>query len=535
MFSESESNREILNQQQSQLNDEVAPLFYAIQYNISNVTTKNTLSIYCCELHDFIVKHNFNFYICMFCRLNSEPKCIKCKIFDKSVEVFITYDSTLAYILPQPSIYSKRNFAFFKSFIEKISYFERNKDKNVYTGKRERKNIDKKQYSVFEQKKYYYMTFMVRNFRGGSLTKQTTGKYSHIRGNILGTVVNGIRATLTVNSSLEPHKIQINRIIYDQLNLAIPLVIVNRDPSINSRCIYVCEVEPFDNLDDSTIHLNSFILNGLHADQDGDDINLYYIEKESENPSYLMISAMYEWYRNSWHIGFRHDMMYKCRYSFSQYHRYILYKYNKELNKISPFWNSLERYRKRKYAYAMELGCSTHRSECDEFIQTLINFCNILDDKILTYDELTTGIGSLKTIIDSGSKGSDIHLQVYLKELLTPQTKQEIVLNKKRKKNNTDENILNIKKQKIVDKSFKQQSIDGFNKYINSSKEISTMGQRQFSLLFTFQNISLFQNDIYINENIIFKDVNISSFFSMLLYQPNSVEFLFDSFMDNEL
>lgn len=585
-------SRDIKINYENKLNNEIKPLFYAIQYNISNVTTKNTLSLCCLDIHDMILKYNFNFYICTFCKLNAEAKCIKCKIFDKFVEVFITYDSELAYILPQPSIYSKRNFAFFKSFIEKISYFKLNQNEIVYTGKRKRKNVEKKQYSVFDQKKYYYTTFMVRNFRGGSLAKQTTGKYSHIRGNILGTVVNGIRATLTVDSSLLPNKVQINRIIYDQLNLAIPLVIVNRDPSLNSKCIYVCEIEPFDDLNDSTIHLNSFKLNGLHADQDGDDINLYFIEKDAQHPSYLMVCSMYEWYRNSWHLGFRHDMMYKCRYSFSQYHRYILYKYNKELNNLSPYWKSLERYGKNKYSYAMELGCSTHRNECDEFLKILTTYCNQLNDKILTYDELTTGIGSLKQIIDSGSKGSDTHLQVYLKELELPniideqnninKTKlnnitnitnieaatitckkrkkimdkyfedEENIICKKRKKTNVKNNNINNNENKFIEINdlnnenihpreqiekpneinFKHQAILGFNKYINSSKEISTMGQRQFSLLFTFQNVSLFQNDIYINESIIFKDVNLSSYFSMILYQPNSVEYLFDSFFD---
>ena len=517
----------------AQINDKVIPLFYSIQYNISNVTTKNTLSIYCCDLNNIIASHSFNFYICVYCKLQETPKCAKCVLFDKFVEVYITYDSELAYTLPQPSIYSKRNFAFFKSFIEKISYFERNKNEVVYAGKRKRKNVEKKQFSVFEQKKYYYTTFMIKNFRGGSLSKQTTGKYSHLRGNILGTVVHGIRATLTVDSALLPQKVQINRIIYDQLNLAIPYVLVNRDPSINSRCIYVCEIEPFDDLNDSTIHLNSYILNGLHADQDGDDINLYYIEKEAECPSYLMISAMYEWYRNSWDKGFRHDMMYKCRYSFSQYHRYILYKYNKELNALSSYWKSLDRYGKHKHSYAMALSCNTHREECDEFLQILTNFCNELNDNLLTYDELTTGYGSLRQIIESGSKGSETHLQVYLKGLqFSDNESNSDDMNDYNNKCGSDGKKIMCKRRKLMEQDFKIQSISGFNKYINSSKEISTMGQRQFSLLFTFQNVSLFQNDIYINESIIFKDVHLSTFFSSVLYQPESVEYLFDSFFD---
>lgn len=207
------------------------------------------------------------------------------------------------------------------------------------------------------------------------MSKQTSGKSSYVRTNILGALVKGIRGTLTVDPDLGPNEIGIIQEMYDKLNLAFPFVILNRDPSINSRCIYVCQLKPFSDKNDFTIHVNQYVLRGLNADQDGDEVTLYYIEKEDEICSLEMTKVMYEILRCSWKYGHRHDVFGVPRYGFSQYQDLMLHNYNDELCKLSKFWNDLQPFSDRK-KIAFALACTTHRDEFDEFLDIFTKFCS---------------------------------------------------------------------------------------------------------------------------------------------------------------
>lgn len=284
--------------------------------------------------------------------------------------------------------------------------------------------------------------------------------------------------------------------------MAFPFVLLNRDPSINSRCLYICQIKQHDNILDPTIHVNQYVLRGLGADQDGDEVNLYYVDAEDESPSFQMHQVMYEVLRKSWKFGFRHDVMGKPRYGFSQNQDLLLFHFHKELCAISPFWKSLSPFPNRKEIF-WALGCFTHRDEVDEFLNLFFNFCQENDPGLTTYKELLSASGIIQAVIDSGAKGSNVHREIYLKGL------QKINL----------ENLYN-------------DTVINFDKYVTSNVQMKIAGRQQFSLLHVYQNIYLAMGNIYLNDTPIMLNVFENPLFSIFLYNPLVVKYHFKNLLN---
>jgi hypothetical protein len=354
----------------------------------------------------------------------------------------------------------------------------------------------------FYHHKQRYDKFIKKTpFKGGLVSTQLSGKSSFMRLNCLGATVNGIRGTLIVDESLTPTQIGINRILFDTLNLAIPFIYLNRDPSINSRCIYICEIVPYDNPDDFTIKINQYTLKGLHGDQDGDELNLYYMQYEHQAPTHNMVQSVYETHRKSWKYGFRHDILGRSRYSFSQHQDLMVYIYNNELCKLSPLWNSLQPFEDRN-DMIFELGCYTHRQEIDEFLDILSKFSLVNSPGLSTYSDMINGVGIIADIVASKSKGSDAHTEEYLKKL-----------------NAYDEAELF------------QESVSTFNKYVASNANMKICGRQNFCLLHIYQNIFLLQTDLFMNDTVIIHNFVHHPLISRNICRPHVVKYHFNQLL----
>jgi len=473
---------------------ESEPLFSSVKYNLDHVTTHNAFSL---AFEEFLPYLKQQFYLCPNCRVTATGQCNeKCTPFLEYEEYFVIYNDLAAFWIPPPKIFAKKNLSYFNSFVEMCD-----KEYNAYLngGNGTQKQFDDLKAALVRK----YEKFKDCSFKGGFLQKQTSGKYSYIRTNILGAQVNGIRGTLTVDPRLSANEIGIPRHLYESLHLAIPFVILNRDPSINSRSIYVCNVVPYDNDADHTIHLNEFVLIGLNADQDGDDINLYYVELESDDIAYELRESMHEIIRRTWKLGHRHDVYGNCRYSFGQYRQLMLHRHNDELCKLSPFWRSLQKF-PNKPRLAMTLGCYTHRKELDEFLDVLNRFCQSTSAHMATYDELINGNGILFDTVASGAKGSVVHLDAYLDGF-----------------------------HRKSDESIFANSVKNFNKYVTSNSEMKIAGRQQFSLLHVYQNVFLCNNNIYICDTVLFKNVNHCPIFSHFIFNRSTVEYNLYSLCEN--
>jgi hypothetical protein len=159
---------------------------------------------------------------------------------------------------------------------------------------------------------------------------------------------------------------------------------------------------------------------------------------------------------------------------------------------------------KEKKRIAFSLGCYTHRDEFDEFLELLLNFTNrkeLVTPKITTFQELLLGTGVVQDVVDSGAKGSQAHIDVYLEG----------------------------QRKRCMKKIFKE-GVANFNKYVASNVKMKIVGRQQFGLLHIYQDVVLVNNEIKINEIKLF-DVTNSTLLSQFIIAPDVVRFHFENFL----
>jgi hypothetical protein len=438
-----------------------------------------------------------NLFLCFDHYINDKAVCSECYKFLQFPSCLLIRNDVMAFYVPPPIIFAKNNYTFFVSVVEKFSTLKSPED-----------------YGTWEPN---YRGFIeTTSFRGGFITKQLSGKSSYFRVNCLGSTAHALRGTLIISEDLMPGEVMVPKKIYDSIDFAFPYVLLNRDPSINSRSIYVCKIIPYENDFDCSIKINQFVLRGLHGDQDGDEVNLYYIKKEPI--SYQMQLAYYEMRRKSWD-GFRHDILGRPRYSFSQQQDLILDLYNDELCRISPLWNSLQKFGTKKIKIFWSIGCFTHRDEVDEFLKMFLQFCKDNDPGLVTYEEMLNASGVLTRVVTSGAKGSDAHLRVYREQLIKK----------------SDEEILDTAKKT-------------FNKYVQSNHEMKLCGRQHSGSLHIYQNglypssVNVFFNNIFIlvyvcddslffNDTLLVSDIFAIPLTSIFLFNPLAVKYAITNYL----
>ena len=326
-----------------------------------------------------------------------------------------------------------------------------------------------------------YEKFIKNDFKGGELKSIMSGKTSYVRNKILGFQTAGLRLTLTIDCTLGPHYISIPQAVYDDINLATPLVVVNRAPSINSKCIYIVEMLRNADPNDSTIHLSSFLTDGLHADQDGDDLTVFYLKTYGgEVPSLTTMGAIIELRKLSWKYGDRHNVAYQPRYSFTQYHYLILHMFDDFFKKYSPLWASLKGSSKLKCKQIMDLGCSIYHKEVDDFVELVLQFTEALNWILVSGQEMLEGLGVVKAVVESGAKGTKEHIETCIKNIRT------------------------------LPEDYTEKLVVGFNKFIDNSARMSIGGVIQFILLYCLHSIILHQNNVYAKNHILLTNIKES-------------------------
>lgn len=421
--------------------------------------------------------------------------CNHCTPFVEFPYSFVVKTRHNFFQFPQPNLYVGKNFNYFRSFIETAH-------NNLFA----KSEAQIKNGSLLEDR--YYAKFIRDDFKFGNLQNLTSGKNSYIRKKLLGYLMFGVRLTVTIDCTLGPNYASIPQKIYNELNLATNYVILNRAPSINSRCIYVCELLCHSHVNDMTIRINPYIVPGLNCDQDGDEISCFVLQRKAEVLSLEMEAAIIELRSLSWKYGSRHDSLYRPRYSFSQYHKYILHTYNEYFCQHNSLWASLSHAgdTPKKCSKLMDLGCSLLHTEVDEFIEFTIEFTKALPLSLVSCKEfLCRGRNSiLDRVVDSGAKGCEKHIEIFLKNLHTRQADLEKGL------------------------------ITGFDNYVNANQEMSLGGTRQFVLLYGLNSVYIHNNNVYSNNQIILKDLESSDLASHMFYNPTSVEYVFDQLLADE-
>lgn len=462
------------------------PTFLNIAYCVQPTTTDNTLTVDILDLNPLInrpdVKKStitFDFYICLVHGLSEERfmDCEYCCQFNKFNYTYILKTKYYYLTFPPPICYTPKVFNFLKPFCE-TAYKNATSAKSVVKADKELES---------------YSKFISMDFSDGSLYSLSTGKTSYIRNYVLGFPTSGIRATLTMDVTLSPQYAILPQWIYDKLHMACPIAIINRAPSINTTCIYAVELLRNPDPMNFTLVINSYVAERMHADQDGDELTIFYLKHPGTNePTHEIAMAITELKKFSWKYGMRHDITNKPRYEFTQYLKYILHRYDKYFCKHNKLWASLQGNAKKKCDTIMHLGSSIAPREVDEFIDLLSNFVKHLDVQLPSITDLLNGTDSVLDVIKSGAKGELLHMETYLQQLFS----------------------WNYNRTEQLKKNF--------DNYIRSGAEMSTNGAYQFLFLGAINGIYLLHDNLYYNDKVIMRNVSKFTALASIIYNAKA-------------
>lgn len=474
---------------------EQSPVFSTKKYTIKPLTTNNILTFHIKEFYNIFLKKDANYknfyenvFFCIKHRfVLKEPQCSLCLPFETFNKTFAFESAIGIHLLPPPLFYSQKNLNYFRTFIQLSDLNYKISQNRSLTEHEKNKEL------------VYYNNFISTSFNFGFINKTLSGKLSLFRKKLLGFKCNGIRMTLTIDCKLKPNQVQIPVNIYKRLKLATNFVIINRDPSFNSRCIYVCNLETHEDKNDHTIHINPFILDGLHADQDGDELTVFVIKKKENNNSFLLNCALDEIKNLSWTEGKRHDVFYKNRYTFSQYYRYLIYKYSELLERHHWLWKDLNYIESfsEKLNTILDLGCSIYKNDLDTFISLIIELSRKIGPQLVNTNDILNCENSIENIVKSGAKGTVFHIETFKNQLY-----------------NT-----------IASSEFYNMTEKNFNKYIHSSTKLSEEGFKLFNLLYSFNSLLYHLGKLYINEKILIANYNKSNITAHTFYNRGATNY----------
>lgn len=448
-------------------------------------------------------------------KLSTKPSCPHCYPFVEFPFTFLLKAKHGLYSVPPPSSFSDKSTNYFSSFLDTC---KSNQDMGLHKLTRRRRTRSYKKLKGSGKAKLEhgkYENFVRSDFSGGPLANMMSGKKAFVRHKILGKNVNGVRMTLTIDSSMPPDRVSIPTSLFHKLGLATPLAIINRSPSINSRSIHVVQLMPHeDDTNDYTIKINAYVVDGMHADQDGDELHIIILKRDQEIPTREMRQAITELKKVSWAYGLRHDGFYKPRFDFSQYHRTLCSLYDKELERVSPLWASLHGLTvPKKLSAIMNLGCSLFYDLVDQFIKFLGQLirsnkayvgCGTLNDWgndcVLSINDVLFRNSFLERhVVDAGAKGSKLHVQVFLRNLHSSN----------------------------VDTWF-DEAVAKFDHIVSSSNEMSIVGQEQFNLLYEYNGLHLTNGHVYKNSTVYLENFLDSHFGQRISYNNSAVAWALD-------
>lgn len=445
------------------------PLNKTFFYKIAKASTLTLLTL---NVLDLPYEEFDKLYVCKKCYVSPVMTCADCIKFYKYNQTFLIETLFGFYKAPPPTFFSDRNFNFLKTFLKNTQTFLKEKDitsiKN-FTPPTDEETIEEfLKFKETEEKKFEM--FLTHPFNNGVLKQQFSGKKSTVRNLMLGKVMPSMRYVLTIDTQLGPDEVSIPKIVYDKLNLKSNFVIVNRAPSINDTCIYTAVLRWHE--DSFTAKISALIADGLHADQDGDEITIFMLPETNVLPNYDEVLMMKEIRNNLWSIGLRHKFDYSPKISFGQYYMLVMYIFHDKICELLPTYKNLPCAKEDKPEFIMNMFCGSHYHLGVKFISDLLE---IIKDLALSAPSIVNILrGNLGDIVNSKSKGTKNHLSEFLRMM-----------------------------KGLREEEYFEEAMKAFNKYIISSCQMSKSGQQLYSMLFGTSSVTIIYNTLtYMNRKI---------------------------------
>lgn len=464
------------------------PLLLTPVYKLGYLHKNNTTEFKMSKLMD-------SNYLCDKCKEQEKINCLECKKkYDKAfiLNVDITENQRIKVVIP--------SFLLFNDKIEKYYTYILKWAKGYINAE---KKPPEEEFITHIQGKYKYM--MNQDFLIGKLSTASSGKNSFIRKEALGTKFPGWYLQLSINANLAFDEVTVPKAIYDKLRS--PIGLVTRYPALNNKCCYSVTINWHDD-DNNCIQVNPFIVDGLHADQDGDCVVINTIPSICDIPSYCEQGTYLEFENLTWANGSRVDISNNNRFEFGQHYNFIMYKYHDEMCKLLPGYKHIKCEKVYKPVIYMDLLNTIFRPYSKGIISKLIEFSKTCKISPTFYDLLDMdpdGTGMFNDIVNSKSKGTVQHIKKNI-ELL-------------KKCNNYDESEIYNK------------AVQNFNKYIHSSREMGKQGRNVFIMLYSMLGIIMVDNHLFFEGNLIGTFMYKNSLMSIRNISYNSVKFVTDNLL----
>lgn len=310
----------------------------------------------------------------------------------------------------------------------------------------------------------------------------------------MGKYARAIRLVANIDTALGPDEVLVPWNVYKQMNCS-QWGLINRAPSINTECAFVVRIYPDKNI--STVKVSAFVADKKHLDQDGDEINLFYIELHQNFQSKDFLIAEMELLRASFTFGRRCTMNYQPKYTFGQYYDYMMFldEHKEFMNNIIPFYSELPVERKKKPMFLMNLICSIFYKIGVSLMSKIIKY---FETAIVPTPHLKDVIeGNLKEIFESGSKGSEAHQEQYLKYM-----------------------------HGMDPEEWHKDAINQFNHYISASDKVSNDGRNLFTHLCAFLNLSIQADQLLYDNEVVIMNFSKNPLTFSIQYNLCSIQYM---------
>lgn len=466
-------------------------------YQLSPITPSDLPHIHINQLSKLLSEKKFDYETTTFCFNHEIANCNFCDegvTFSNFTHNWLCTTLNLFCIIPASILSEDNDLSLTKKNFNRITSFLRLANENFLNDFKSQKDVEKE--------KIYYEKTRNEEINGGQIKNLQSSKESLVRKKILGPSGRGYRLIVTINGLLKPGEVCLSELIWETQKLVSPFVVLNRDPSISTRCLYAVLVKTRPNDFNTTLQVGHVEPLGLNLDQDGDQAQIYTLESESEIPNYSEQCAALELRALSWQYGKRHDCVYNPRYNFSVYHNTLVEKFKKWFILNNPIFHKLV----NTYPFSttkeildilMHLGCSVFREEIDNFLESLIFFIGVYKEPACSFFDLLTEKGDLKNLLNNSSKTTQPHIQKYLED-------------------NISDN-----------ENFFTECVDSFNKFVRSSNDLSKTGTKSYNILFSTASLQLRNDNCYNGERIYIKNF-YSGLTAPFFYNTVTLNFLTD-------
>lgn len=316
-----------------------------------------------------------------------------------------------------------------------------------------------------------YTSFEKSKYTIGSIREFKSGKFSFMRQNVIGFSTTGVYQTSIIDCTIPYTTCIFPQKLYDLLEqeFDLNLIILKRDPSMTSTCMFVCKILRNQNADIETIIIPASIAKPLHQDQDGDRNGCFILPKYKNGYDYtkspLFAIAKAEL---SHSFASKLSLISKPRISFSEYDLVMIERGIPELseNKIYKIIKS------KGFKYALELGCSILSDEFNNFYSQLLEIYKRPIINCITIDDLLLKTNTINSIVSSGAKGTETHIKKFLYGISNYESP----------------------------KSNYPKMITQFKNYIKASKELSNDGRIQFTVLYAAHDLTIYCGIVFLNK-----------------------------------